>query len=97
MITDKKSYSRNDSINEATSSDAAVAKKCKRISISQETNITKKAKTLFMTQNWRKELCRCDDCIKLYDDQNVSFLIDEEDTVHHYESQAKNEGTLFAL
>ena len=50
-----------------------------------------------MTPNWRKELCRCDDCIKLYDDQNVSFLIDEEDTVHHYESQAKNEGTLFAL
>ena len=47
-----------------------------------------------MPENWRKNLCKCDDCLKMYQDQNLSFLIDEEDTVHYYESQAKNEGTV---
>ena len=45
-----------------------------------------------MPQNWRKELCKCDECLKLYRDQFLSYLIDDEDTVHHYESQATNEG-----
>jgi len=52
-------------------------------------------KTLFLPTDWRKQLCKCDDCLKLYRQENVAFLIDEEDTVHHYESQAKNEGTQY--
>merc|ERR1712038_992410 len=48
-----------------------------------------------MPENWRKNLCKCDDCLKIYQDQNLSFLIDEEDTVHYYESQAKNEGSQY--
>jgi len=53
------------------------------------------AKTLFLSADWRKQLCKCDDCMKLYQQENVAFLIDEEDTVHHYESQAKNEGSQY--
>ena len=63
-------------------------KTCKR-KVNEETQETK---TLFMPQNWRKDLCKCDECQKLYREQSLSYLIDEEDTVHHYESQAKNEG-----
>ena len=51
-----------------------------------------KTKTLFLTGNWRQQLCKCDECAKLYQQENIAFLTDEEDTVHHYESQAKNEG-----
>jgi len=53
------------------------------------------AKTLFLPDDWRKQLCKCDICLRLYQQENVAFLIDEEDTVHHYESQAKNEGTQY--
>ena len=56
-----------------------------------------KAKTMFLTANWRQQLCKCDECLKLYEEKNVAFLIDEEDTVHHYESQAKNEGKFIVL
>ena len=64
---------------------------CKR-KVTDEKEKTQEAKTLFMPQNWRKDLCKCDECLKLYRDQSLSYLIDDEDTVHHYESQAKNEG-----
>merc|ERR1711992_134022 len=43
----------------------------------------------------RKKLCKDDVSLKLYRQENVAFLVDEEDTVHHYESQAKNEGTQY--
>ena len=56
-----------------------------------------KAKTMFLTANWRQQLCKCDECLKLYEEKNIAFLIDEEDTVHHYESQAKNEGKFIVL
>merc|ERR1719270_1012832 len=56
---------------------------------------SKSPQTLFLLDNWRKQLCKCDDCLKLYQLENVAFLIDEEDTVHFYESQAKNEGTQY--
>ena len=82
-------YSRNVSLNETT--EYKDDTKCKRILVNLEEF---KAKSLFMPENWRKNLCKCDDCLKMYQDQNLSFLIDEEDTVHYYESQAKNEGTV---
>lgn len=65
-------------------------KKCKKPEIEKT-----EAKTMFLIANWRQELCKCDDCLKLYQENNVKFLIDEEDTVHHYESQAKNEGSQY--
>lgn len=39
--------------------------------------------------SWRKQLCTCDDCIKLYKDENVEFLLDPEDSVHLYEEKGK--------
>jgi len=77
----------------ATDETKDILKTCKRKVIVVEE--PQKAKTLFMPQNWRKELCKCDECLKLYRDQSLSYLIDDEDTVHHYESQATNEGTQY--
>ena len=54
------------------------------------------ANTLFFPGKWRKHLCRCPSCVEMYSEKNISFLADEEDTVHYYESRAKEEkkGTL---
>ncbi len=46
---------------------------------------------LFMPGEWRKKLCVCDDCTKMYKERKVAFLIDEEDTVHHYEAKAEDD------
>jgi len=87
---DEGTSSKNVSLNETT--EYKDDTKCKRILVNLE---ELKAKTLFMPEDWRKNLCKCDDCLKIYQDQNLSFLIDEEDTVHYYESQAKNEGSQY--
>ena len=68
------------------------AKKCKLECKRLVPDSMPKTKTLFLTGNWRQQLCKCDECLKLYQQENIAFLTDEEDTVHHYESQAKNEG-----
>ena len=60
---------------------------CKLIS----TNNSKVLTSLFLSDNWRRSLCKCTACIKMYSDLKVQFLTDEKDTVYHYESQAKSE------
>ncbi|KAJ8975322.1 hypothetical protein NQ317_008308 [Molorchus minor] len=39
--------------------------------------------------NWRKELCTCDECLKMYENEDVAFLLDSEDPVHLYEEKGK--------
>ena len=73
------------------------AKKCKLECKRLVPDSMPKTKTLFLTGNWRQQLCKCDECVKLYQQENIAFLTDEEDTVHHYESQAKNEGETFTM
>lgn len=46
-----------------------------------------KPMSLFMLQGWREELCKCSDCKKKYQDLSLDFLLDPEDTVHHYENK----------
>ena len=47
--------------------------------------------SFFLPQNWRQSLCRCSECVQMYEDLNVSFLTDDQDTVYYYESQSKLE------
>ena len=46
-----------------------------------------------MADGWRGELCRCADCAAgVYTaDRGLEFLLDPEDTVHHYEAKGKQE------
>jgi E3 ubiquitin-protein ligase UBR7 len=46
----------------------------------------------FWEEGWRKRLCRCTDCISMYRSQEIEFLSDETDTVHHYEAKGKEKG-----
>ncbi|XP_066145467.1 putative E3 ubiquitin-protein ligase UBR7 isoform X1 [Euwallacea fornicatus] len=39
--------------------------------------------------SWRKQLCTCDNCLKMYENQEIAFLLDHEDPVHLYEERSK--------
>ncbi|CAN7995535.1 unnamed protein product [Ixodes hexagonus] len=43
----------------------------------------------FWPPGWRSQLCRCRDCMAMYEAQHVQFLLDEDDTVHSYEERGK--------
>lgn len=43
----------------------------------------------FWKEDWRKELCKCAECIKMYDSLKVEYLIDLEDTSIYYEEKGK--------
>lgn len=45
--------------------------------------------SLFLPGGWRAHLCTCSSCTQVYKESGTSFLCREDDTVHHYESQAK--------
>ena len=42
----------------------------------------------YFLSNWRKELCDCTNCIKLYKELNVQYITDVMDTVKSYEERA---------
>ncbi|KAL0542348.1 hypothetical protein IC582_022453 [Cucumis melo] len=46
-------------------------------------------KPMFLSKNWRGALCRCEKCINTYKLNNISFLLDEEDSIAEYEKMAK--------
>jgi len=63
---------------------------CKLKVLKSKLNIeSKQATTTFWDENWRSQLCKCDECLKLYAEKNLEFLIDETDTVHYYEAKGK--------
>lgn len=61
---------------------------CKK-PIIQNKNYVKET-TTFWAEGWRSNLCKCDNCMKLYHDNKVEFIIDPEDSVHSYEEKGKN-------
>lgn len=44
---------------------------------------------MFLSKNWRESLCRCENCTDFYSQKNISFLLDEEDSIVEYEKMAK--------
>uniref|UniRef100_A0A1I8A5G1 UBR-type domain-containing protein n=1 Tax=Steinernema glaseri TaxID=37863 RepID=A0A1I8A5G1_9BILA len=43
----------------------------------------------FPNGQWRKLLCKCNSCEKMYDDLHCEYLLDEEDTMETYEKAAR--------
>jgi len=44
--------------------------------------------TIFLRDDWRKRLCRCVQCCKLYDELNLTAIFDDADAIQEYEKQA---------
>ncbi|XP_049282701.1 putative E3 ubiquitin-protein ligase UBR7 [Anopheles funestus] len=43
----------------------------------------------FWVEGWRKFLCQCKSCVELYKKHEVEYLLNEKDTVKHYEEVGK--------
>ncbi|UJR16056.1 hypothetical protein I4U23_002969 [Adineta vaga] len=44
--------------------------------------------TIFLRDGWRRRLCRCEQCSKLYDEMNLTPVFDDADSIQEYEKQA---------
>ncbi|XP_065858591.1 uncharacterized protein [Euphorbia lathyris] len=47
------------------------------------------SKPLFLLKNWREMLCRCENCLDMYNQKKISYLFDKEDSIVEYEKMAK--------
>ncbi|XP_037493885.1 putative E3 ubiquitin-protein ligase UBR7 isoform X2 [Jatropha curcas] len=47
------------------------------------------SKPLFLSKNWRDILCRCENCLDMYNQKCISYLLDKEDSIAEYEKVAK--------
>lgn len=45
--------------------------------------------------DWRKQLCTCPDCIRMYEEEKVMFLLDPQDPVQVYEEKGKEKAREF--
>ncbi|KAG0557373.1 hypothetical protein KC19_11G124500 [Ceratodon purpureus] len=44
---------------------------------------------LFLIKSWRAQLCRCPNCLRMYEERGVGFILDSDDTLQAYEASAK--------
>ncbi|RWS16479.1 putative E3 ubiquitin-protein ligase UBR7-like protein [Dinothrombium tinctorium] len=72
-----------------SSCDSVSATSCKLEKLRKNKNVSQMTGPTFWDEDWRSELCKCIHCLAMYDQQCCSFLTNEEDTVHYYESQGK--------
>ncbi|KAI0209019.1 putative E3 ubiquitin-protein ligase UBR7 [Lamellibrachia satsuma] len=46
-------------------------------------------KTMFWPEHWRTKLCACSKCQEMYNKSQVTFLLDEDDSIRAYEDRGK--------
>lgn len=51
--------------------------------------LTKFCGASFWPLEWRTKLCKCSKCLDMYKQNDVEFLLDDEDTVHAYQEKGK--------
>lgn len=47
----------------------------------------------FWPEEWRRQLCKCDKCMKMYEEKKLCFLCDESDTIAEYEKSGRETNT----
>ncbi|CAI0441147.1 unnamed protein product [Linum tenue] len=50
---------------------------------------TSEIKPFFLAKSWRESLCKCGNCLEMYKQKHISYLIDQEDSIAEYEKIAK--------
>lgn len=49
-------------------------------------------RAIFLVRDWRQKLCRCAECVRVYEMNRVTFLLEPRDTVAAYEEEARARG-----
>ncbi|XP_055496049.1 putative E3 ubiquitin-protein ligase UBR7 [Leucoraja erinacea] len=70
--------------------DAAKNAGCKLQQLKKKGSIQRECAT-YWPRNWRNRLCTCPSCMNLYKELEISFLLDEFDTVLAYENKGKSD------
>lgn len=70
--------------------DVTVDTDCVLVSFKKKLDGKKKKGACFFKSGWRAKLCTCEKCKILYDEQKISFLTDESDSVEAYEEKGKS-------
>jgi len=47
-------------------------------------------RSLLLNSNWREMLCKCKNCMALYEDNDCTFLLEHEDTFDYYDQQRQS-------
>ncbi|XP_058765867.1 uncharacterized protein LOC131639386 [Vicia villosa] len=53
------------------------------------TSPVKHDKAMFLSKNWRDALCKCNNCLEYYQQKQIAFLLDKDDSIVEYEKMAK--------
>nr|CAD7577400.1 unnamed protein product [Timema californicum] len=61
-----------------------------KVCIIKDRELLKGTGSVFCSKGWRKLLCTCNSCQDIYKTNNVSFLLDEEDSMSAYEERNKD-------
>ncbi|KAF7270875.1 hypothetical protein GWI33_016178 [Rhynchophorus ferrugineus] len=83
--TIKKDGEEDGEVNISTITDPEANQECKM----PKTKGDKITAKFWVDASWRKQLCTCDECLKMYETEDVAFLLDNEDPVHLYEERSK--------
>ncbi|XP_069772313.1 putative E3 ubiquitin-protein ligase UBR7 [Narcine bancroftii] len=74
----------------AKGNDVATNAGCKLQPLTNKEGLQKDCAT-YWPYNWRNKLCTCPSCVNLYKELEISFLLDEFDTVLAYENKGKSD------
>jgi len=78
--------------NEESESSSSSKIKCKlSCGSSEEEKLPTKA--LYFKSKWRTQLCQCPDCLTMYKTENLTYLINSEDTIAAYEKKGKEKSS----
>ncbi|ETL99413.1 hypothetical protein L917_03750 [Phytophthora nicotianae] len=47
----------------------------------------------FWSSDWRNDLCQCSSCVSLFEKHGIAYLLDPEDSLHVYETSAREKKT----
>ncbi len=80
---------RQAQMNEQSDAEDKPAEKLCKLNELKRREIVKKGHATFWPSGWRSKLCTCQECKKLYEREQISFLLDELDTMLAYEERGK--------
>lgn len=108
QVVDEEASRNESTLNVTSLDDSAIAtagqeeeeNSAKKIKLSDDACVRPKAtlgdenagKAMFWREDWRKSLCKCMKCMKMYDELKCEFLLDLDDTTHSYEEKGKQKG-----